>query len=201
MKPTTVIFFGKSGSGKGTQAALLLKTFERVDIKHKALYVETGQRFRNFIDSSPSYTAKLIQETLADGKLLPPFLPVWTWTGFLIDELKEDEHLIFDGVCRQPEEAPILDGALQFYKRDKPIVILLDVHKDEAKKRLLKRGRYDDRHEKIDERLRWFETNVTPAINYFKHASTCKFVHINGDQPIEKVHEEVLKAIGIDGRL
>lgn len=201
MKPITCIFFGKSGSGKGTQAALLLKTFARIDPKRKALYVETGQRFRNFIDSSPSYAANRVKEVLAEGKLLPPFLPVWNWTGFLIEELKENEHLVFDGVCRQPEESPILDTALQFFKRDTPIVILLDVHHDEAKKRLLKRGRYDDKHEKITERLRWFDANVMPAINYFRHAPTCKFVHINGDQPIEKVHEDVLRALGIDGRL
>jgi adenylate kinase family enzyme len=201
MKPITCIFFGKSGAGKGTQASLLLKTFERIDPTQKALYVETGQRFRTFMESS-SFVAKRTKEVLAKGGLLPPFLPIWTWTGFFVDEMKTGtEHMVFDGVCRQPEEAPILDTALQFIGRDKPIIILLDVHHEEAKTRLLKRGRYDDQHDKIKERLHWFETNVTPAIDYFRKASTCKFVHINGDQTIEKVHEDVLKALGIAGRL
>jgi len=200
--PVTIIFFGKSGAGKGTQAALLLKTFERLDAKNKTIYVETGQRFRNFMETSQSFVAGKIKEVLSVGKFLPPFLPIWTWTQSLIDDLKTgNEHLIFDGVCRQLEEAPLLDDALQFLGRGRPFVILLDVHHEEATKRLLKRGRYDDKHEKIAERLRAFEKGAVPAIEHFKKSPNVKFVHVNGDQSIEKVHEDVLKAIGIKGRL
>ena len=108
MKPISVAFFGKSGSGKGTQAALLIKTFERLDAVNATIYIETGQRFRNFIETNNEFVSKKIKEVLTEGKFLPPFLPLWTWTQSLVDSLKTGrEHLIFDGVCRQPEEAPM----------------------------------------------------------------------------------------------
>ncbi|MBX4209145.1 nucleoside monophosphate kinase [Candidatus Parcubacteria bacterium] len=202
MDPTTVIFFGKSGAGKGTQAVLLIKTLERLDAAKKALYVETGQRFRNFVETSPSFIATKTKEVMMAGKFMPPFMPIWNWTGLLIDELKTGtEHLVFDGVCRQPEEAPILDGALQFLGRGKPIVILLDAHHEEVTKRLLKRGRFDDKHDKIAERLREFEKGAMPSVNYFKKSPHCKFVTVDGNQSIEKVHEDVLRALGIHGRM
>lgn len=201
-KPFTVVFFGKSGSGKGTQSALLLKTLERASPKFRTIYVETGQKFRNFVDKSPSYMAKRIKEVMLAGKFLPPFIPIWTWTQFFVDEIQTgDEHMVFDGLCRQPEEAPILDGALQFLGREKPVVVLLDVHHDVVTDRLLKRGRFDDKHEKIKERLSAFETQAMPAIKYFMQSPNVRFVTINGDQAIEKVHEDVLAALGIGGRL
>lgn len=201
MKPITVIFFGKSGSGKGTQSVLLLKTLERLS-DERAVYVETGQRFRNFVDTSSSFMAVKAKEVMHVGRFMPPFMPIWNWTGMLIDELKTGkEHLVFDGLCRQPEEAPILDGALQFLDREKPFVILLDAHHEEVTKRLLKRGRFDDKPEKIIERLKAFESQAMPSVHYFKKSPNVTFVTIDGNQPIEKVHEDILKAIGIEGRL
>src|SRR5581483_2579239 len=114
----TVVFFGKSGSGKGTQASLLLKTLERVDPDNKALYVETGKQFREFANSSDSYLAKRVMDVMQAGKFMPPFLPIWTWTQYFADHLKTGgEHMVCDGLCRQPEEAPILDQAFQFLNR------------------------------------------------------------------------------------
>ena len=195
MKQITCVFFGRSGSGKGTQAKLLLEYLGKHFPNEKSLYVETGQQFRDF-QNSKNYTAGKIKEVMGAGKFLPPFLPIWTWTSFLIDHFTGSEQLVFDGVCRQPEEAQILDGALQFYGR-KPTILLLDVHHTKVKERLLKRGRYDDTHEKIDERLRAFESGAMPAIKYFEKASTCNFVTINGDQTIPEVFEDVKKALGI----
>jgi adenylate kinase family enzyme len=196
MKPITVVFFGRSGAGKGTQADLLLKYLAEKYPEHKAIYVETGQRFRDF-QKSANYTAGKIKEVLDAGRFLPPFLPIWTWTGFLIDNFTGKEHLVFDGVCRQPEEGPILDSALQFYGIEKPVIILLDLHHEKARTRLIKRGRYDDKHEKIDERFKAFETGAMPSIRHFEKSPTCKFVTIDGDQTILEVFEDVKKALGI----
>lgn len=202
MKPITCVFFGKSGSGKGTQAALLSKTCERLDPTNKFIYVETGQRFRNFVDGSGTYTAKLTREVMHAGALMPAFIPIWTWAGLLVDEIVTGrEHMVFDGVSRREDEAPVLDSALQFYKRERPTILLLDVHHEEAKKRLLKRGRHDDKEEKIAERLRWFEADAMKAVRYFEKHPYYNFVKINGDQAIEKVHEDILKALGLSGRL
>ncbi|MFA6095639.1 MAG: nucleoside monophosphate kinase [Candidatus Paceibacterota bacterium] len=198
MKKITLVFFGRSGSGKGTQAGLLMEYMKKHDPERKIIYIETGERFRRFINSD-NFTAKKVKEILAAGKLLPAFLPIWIWTGLMVDEAKGDEHMVFDGVSRRPEEAPILDTALQFYAADgeKPYILFLDTHHEEARTRLIKRGRYDDKHEKIDERFRWFETDVMPAIKYFEAQKHCHFVKINGDQTIENVFKDIRKALGI----
>jgi adenylate kinase family enzyme len=195
-KPCTVVFFGKSGAGKGTQSELLLGHLQKHDPKTKAIFVETGQRFRDF-KNGPSYTAARVKEVLAAGKLLPPFIPIWMWTNLLVEEYTGKEHLVFDGVSRQPEEAPVLDSAFEFYGREGTLVILLDVSDAEAKKRLLKRARYDDTEDKINERIGWFGTNVMPAVDYFSKSKNVRFAKINGEGAPEDIHQEIIKALGI----
>lgn len=198
MSPITCIFFGRSGAGKGTQADLLLKLLADTDSKNKAIYVETGARFRTFIKESASHTAKKVSDTIGAGGLMPAFFPIWMWSGLLIDELKTgNEHLVLDGVCRRHEEPPILDSAFRFYDRKKPVVILLEVHHEAAKHRLLKRGRHDDKEEKIAERMRWYEADVVKAMHFFEKDPYYYFVRINGDQSIEDVHKDVCKVLGL----
>lgn len=196
MKPITVVFFGRAGSGKGTQAKLLMERVRAADPSMRFIYVETGERLRQFMTGG-SYSAKIVKETLNQGKLLGAFIPIWVWTSLLIDEYKGGESLVFDGVARRPEEAPILDTAMQLYSQDKPFVIHLDVPADEVTVRLLKRGRHDDKEEKIAERLRSYETDILKSIDYFRQSPTVRFVEVNGHQSIEKVHEDIAKALGI----
>lgn len=198
MKPVTVVFFGRSGSGKGTQADLLLEYLRKNRPETPAIYVETGKKFRDFVGLSTSYMALRIKEVMAQGKFLPTFIPVWMWTQFFVDEIKTGrEHMVFDGVCRQPEEGPILDGALQFLGREKPFIVLLDVPEDEVTKRLLKRGRYDDKEDRIAERLRAYESGAVPSVNHFRKSPHVQFVTVNGHQSVEDVQKDVLKALGI----
>lgn len=196
MKQITCVFFGRAGSGKGTQSVMLMETLKKADPELKSIYVETGERLRKFMTGG-SYSAKIVKETQNQGKLLGAFIPIWVWTGFLIDEYTGKEHIIFDGVARRPEEAPILDSAMQLYSKQKPYVIFLDVPVPEVKTRLLKRGRHDDKEEKIAERLRAFETDIIHSVNYFKKSSTVEFFEINGHQAPEKVHADIVKALGL----
>lgn len=197
MKPITVIFFGRSGSGKGTQADLLIKYLGKKDPSIKTVYVETGERFRKFVNESGTYTAQKTKEVMSQGKLMPAFIPIWTWTSLFNEEFSGKEHLVFDGVARRIDEAPILDGALAFYNRTDTAVILLDVPEHEVTGRLIKRGRHDDHHEKIQERLKWFHSDVIPSVEFFRKSKNCRFIDIDGHQTIEKVHADILKALGI----
>lgn len=196
MKQITCVFFGRAGSGKGTQAKMLMDAITKTDSSARFIYVETGERLRQFM-TGPSYSAKLVKETLSAGKLLGAFLPIWVWTSLLIDEYKGGEHLIFDGVARRPEEAPILEGALQTYSATKPYIIHLDVPVPEVTTRLLKRGRHDDKEEKIAERLKSFEVDILRSIKYFEASPNVTFVEVNGHQAPEKVHSDIVKALGL----
>lgn len=189
--PQTVIFFGASGSGKGTQSELLKKYFEESDSSRKVLYLETGDRFREFVSHNDSYSAKRTQELMNKGELLPEFLPIWAWSSFLIDQFTGEEHLIFDGLARRQYEAPILRSALQFYRRDNVHVIYLKTTREVVEGRLLERARADDTPEDIKERLDWFYENTYPAIEYFKEETGYHFIEVDGEKSIEDIHKDV----------
>lgn len=196
MTPQTFIFFGPSGSGKGTQAKLLQEEIKKRDPERNILYIETGQKFRELAQGD-SFTAQEIKKVIENGGLLPEFLPIWVWTGIMIENIKGDEHIFTDGLSRQPKEAPVLDSAIRFYKRANPMVISIEVSDEWATKLLKNRGRNDDTDEEIKKRLTWYHENVRPAIEYFKNNDYYQFIAIDGEHTIEEVHAEILEKVGL----
>jgi len=196
MTPQTFIFFGRAGSGKGTQANLMMEYLHAHDPEKKCLYLETGQKLREFIAKDTNLSARLTKEVMETGGLMPPFMPIWLWTTFLVEHFTGDEHLVFDGLCRRRYEAPILDTALQFYKREKIVVVIINVSNEWAIERTLARGRSDDDILEIKKRLEWFDAEVIPAIQYFRDQPAYTVLDINGEQMIEEVHAEILIKLG-----
>jgi len=195
MDKKTVLFFGKSGSGKGTQAKLLRDHLEK-NTDRKVLYIETGDKLREFVKED-NYSSKLTKEIIGSGELMPEFLPIWLWSDHLVKNFTGEEHMILDGLSRRADEAPVLESALKFYKIKNPTVIYLNVSRKRAFELLKGRGRKDDTDEYINNRLDWFDENVVPAMDYFKNDGYATFVDINGEQSIEEVHTDVLKALGL----
>lgn len=193
----TAIFIGRSGCGKGTQAELLKKYISSIDTENReVLSVETGERLRNFIRGD-SFSSKLANDIYQKDELSPGFMGCWLWGSLLIEQLEENMHIIFDGVARSLEEAKILTTALEFYRREQPSVIYLNVSRKWSEERLLVRNRMDDVNlEKIDKRLNWFDDSVLPALDYFKSTPFYRFIEINGEQSIEKVHSDIVSAYG-----
>jgi adenylate kinase family enzyme len=190
-----VIFIGRSGCGKGTQADLLKDRIHKLDPdKLPILYVESGERFRKFIKGE-SYTAKLSKKYYDSDMRQPNFLGSYMWTETLIQELDEKMHLVLDGVARSKAEAELLTTAFSFYERERPVVVHLNVSRKWSDDRLLARGREDDKTlAKINKRLDWFEKDTVPAIEYFRESRFYKFIEVNGEQPIEKVHADIVSA-------
>lgn len=195
MNSRAVVFFGRSGCGKGTQAKLLAKYFESQD--REVIYVETGSTFRE-ISKQDSLLGKKVNNILSNGFLIPVFLPIWIWTGIIVQKFNGDQDIILDGVCRRKEESVALHSLFDFYKIDKPNIILMNVSKDWSYTRMMERNRADDTPEKIQNRLDWYEKDVVPSIEYFRNKSEYNFLEINGEQTIEKVHEDIIKALGFN---
>lgn len=191
----TVIFIGRSGCGKGTQAEMLKNRIHKHDEDNNhILYVESGESFRMFIRGK-SFSSSLSKKLYNLDERQPDFLACLMWGNTLINELDKDMHLVFDGVGRSRVEAELLTTALEFYKRKKPIVIYLDVSRKWSEDRLLKRGRMDDLNlAKIDKRLDWFDKDVMPAIEFFKNNPYYRFLEIDGEQSIERVHSDIVAA-------
>jgi adenylate kinase len=187
------IFFGASGSGKGTQAKLL-KTYLEENDSRKITYIETGSRFRKLIDRQ-GYLAEKIAETINSGGLLPVFLSAWNWTDVLFDELTEDAHIILDGSPRRQLELPILESALDFMKYDEVHIISLDVPREILVDRLVNRDRKDDDTEQINKRLDWFMSEVQPMLDYYSENPRYHFHDIDGSKTVEQIQEEILTKI------
>ncbi len=192
MKLQTFIFIGRSGCGKGTQVALLQKYIKTQDYKRPILYIETGERFRQFI-KEPSLSSRLAAEIYKTGNRQPDFIAVWMWSHLLVEKMTGEEHLIFDGTPRSLQEAQIIDTAITFYNRQRPHVIYLNISRETSKARMIARRRMDDlNEEEIERRLNWFESDVVPAVEYFRKYSKYNFVELDGDQPVEAVQQELL---------
>ncbi len=192
-KPHTFLFFGRSGSGKGTQAEMLIEYLKQND-KREVLYIETGQRFRKFLEEK-NYTSKLVSKTFEEGGLLPAFLPVWIWTDAFVKCFSGEEHLVLDGLSRREMEAPILDSALSFYGITEPYVVYIETSRKWCMERLKERGRKDDHEKEIEKRMDWYEKNVIPAIQYFDENSRYRFIKVNGERTIDEIHEDIIREL------
>jgi adenylate kinase len=196
MTPHTFLLFGRSGAGKGTQAKFLREYLLKKEPDRQVEYIETGSKLREFIQEV-GLTAEMTKKIMNEGGLLPSFVPIWIWTNYFVRYMDGSEHLILDGLARRLYEAPVLDDALKFYNRKKPYVIILKTSREWSKERLLGRGRSDDNVQDIDSRHEWFDVNVTPTIDYFRKNGYYTTIDINGEQPIEQVHQEILHKTGI----
>ncbi len=190
----TFIFIGRSGCGKGTQAALLMEKLKAED-SGDVFYLETGQRFREFV-KQPNYTSGLSYEVMKSGARQPDFLAAHIWSHVLIDTFNGRQHLVIDGTPRSKNEAVILDTAMKFYQLEKPFIVYMNVSNDWARSRLLERGRSDDKGaDGIEKRLAWFERDVMPAVEYYRNNPDYNFLEINGEQTIEEVYTELISKI------
>jgi len=193
--PKAFIFFGKSGSGKGTQANMLIDFLKEDNPEYKVLYTETGALLREYAGIENNYSASIIKNVLDEGGLLQEFVPITLWGNYLLKNVTGKEHLVFDGVSRREPEAPVLASAMKFYGIKNPNVIFINVGDAWATQRLLERARFDDDKSAINERLAWFEKDVMPAVSYFKKSPDFTFHDINGEQSIDEVHNTILESL------
>lgn len=198
MDKQTLILIAKSGGGKGTQARELVEYIKTKDDRN-TFHLQSGKRIRNFLEES-SYGSTLAKELSPQGELQPSFLSVWSWAGEMIKKLDEEEHLVMDGTPRRVNEAQLTTEALRFFKRENIKVVYINVSDDWSRERLKNRDedRKDDSDsESINKRLGWFKTEVMPVIDYFKENDYYTVYEVNGEQTIEEVHKEILKALEI----
>ncbi|MEK7088956.1 MAG: nucleoside monophosphate kinase, partial [Patescibacteria group bacterium] len=113
MNSKAIVFFGRSGCGKGTQVKLLMDFLREKG--RNVLYIETGSSLRE-LSKGKNLVGENIQNILKDGHLIPVFIPIWIWTDFMVKNFTGKEDMILDGVCRRLEEAVALDSLFDFYK-------------------------------------------------------------------------------------
>ncbi|MEK7538599.1 MAG: nucleoside monophosphate kinase [Patescibacteria group bacterium] len=197
MELQTIIFIGRSGSGKGTQLGLLKTFLDEITPGVPVLAMETGKYFREYIGKE-GYTWSRSRALNSAGERQPEFLAVWVWASVFIEKFQGNEHLMFDGTPRSLTEAQMLHTLFPFYGRTKPTVVFLNTSRGWVEERLRSRGRSDDVVPGvIDRKLSWYEKDVVPAIEFYRSAPEYRFLDINGEQAPEVVHEDILKGLGL----
>jgi adenylate kinase family enzyme len=168
----------------------------RAEPSRDIIYVQTGQGFRDFIKGD-TFTQKKAREIYEAGGLQPEFLAVQMWEKPLIEKYKGGEHIIFDGTPRKFHEAGVLDSVFGFYGIETMWVLNIDISPEESMKRLLLRKRFDDDTEEIKKRLAWYETDVAPAVEYYRTNPRYHFLKIDGERSIEDIHQDIMSRLGL----
>ncbi len=198
MNPLTFIFIGRSGCGKGTQADFLVeKLTSHTKSKDSIFRLETGQTFRDLI-AKEGYTNGIVRDLYEKGALMPQFLSIWVWADYCIKNLKQNQHMIFDGSPRRLEEAGVVETALDFYGRNEVHVIFLNVSEATVTKRLLARKRQDDTTDDIKARMQWYIKDVIPTVEYYRKSPRYHFHEIDGEKTPEQVRDAIMQALKLD---
>ncbi len=186
---TQVIFFlGRPGSGKGTQINYLEKAtgFE---------VIRTGELLRKKAEEQ-DFLGEKIAEALSKGALIPTPLVFLIWMPMLVAYRERGiKGIIFDGNPRKLYEAKMLEEIFEMFGWCEITALHLCISPQEARDRMLQRGRSDDNEDDIATRLSWFNDEVMPVIENYKKEGI--LVEINGEQGAEDAWEEIQRKLNI----
>jgi adenylate kinase len=184
-----LILFGPPGSGKGTQASLLVD-------KYEILHISTGDLFRYEMGNNTPLGQEA-KSYMDKGELVPDSVTI----GMLRNKVEmhpEAKGFIFDGFPRNVVQAEALDKLLQEKGETVTALMALDVDDEEIVKRILLRGatsgRADDNEESvIRKRIDVYKQETAPVFDYY--AQSGKSVKIDGIGTIEEIFERLTAEI------
>ena len=184
-----LILFGPPGSGKGTQAALLVE-------KYHLLHISTGDLFRYEIGNSTEL-GLLAKSYMDKGQLVPDTVTI----GMLknkVDANPDVEGIIFDGFPRTVAQAEALDVLLDDMDTSVSALISLDVPDAEITERILLRGKTSGRSDDNDpaiiaKRIAVYKDETTPVFDHY--AEEGKSLKINGVGSIEDIFERLCEEL------
>jgi len=185
-----IVLLGPPGSGKGTQAALLVK---QLDVPH----ISTGALLR---DAAKRGTVLGLQaKAISDrGDLVPDDVIA----GMLEERLGRKDvsnGFILDGYPRNLAQAKSLTILLE--RLDQPVeeAILIDIKPHQIIKRIAKRaqeeGRADDTEETVRNRLRVYAEQTAPVADYY--AERGLLTRVLGDGSIDEIFQRIRSILSL----
>lgn len=189
-RPNTVLFIGRPGSGKGTQAKTLC---DKLGWTH----FSTGDQFKTLRDDTTALGNR-VRAAYDEGKLLPDWFATYLFEKTVLD-LTPEQGIACDGYPRSLPQAEIFDDILAWLGR-KYLVIDLVVSEEEAMRRQLERSKVENRpdsgtEEKIKVRFETYKQSTEPILQFFHEKGLV--TEIDGEQSPEAVERDIAKALGV----
>ncbi len=213
--PRYIVLLGPPGAGKGTQAEVIS---ERLGLAH----ISSGDIFRENIKAQ-TRLGVLAQGYINRGELVPDDVTI-AMIKERLSRPDCVNGALLDGFPRTPKQADALSTMLVEFKSAVDCVPYISVPAGVLIERLSGRWtcraeghvyhtifnppqkagicdvdgsdlyqRDDDKPETVNRRIRVYMEQTSPLIDYYRQRGL--LVEINGEQPIEAVTEDMLKAI------
>ena len=197
-----ILILGPPGAGKGTQSSAIAETY---DVEH----VSTGDMLRANRDMETAYGTP--REYMEAGELVPDEV----MEAVVEQALADADGYVLDGYPRNLDQAEFVDDVTEF-----DVVLSLEVDRDELVRRLSGRRvdpetgenyhvefdmpedeavrerlvqRDDDTESVVRERLRVYNEQTKPVIEYYEDHDA--FVRVDGHGSPDEVWERIRDAI------
>lgn len=158
MSALRLVFLGAPGAGKGTQAADLAKS---CGIPH----LSTGDMLRKSV-AERTTVGLSVEPILAAGKLVPDDV-MWAVVSDRLDAKDCVPGFLLDGFPRTLPQGEQLAAKLAGARTPLSCAVFFDVPEEELVRRMLGRGRADDKPDVVRERLRNYEKQTAPLKDWY----------------------------------
>lgn len=184
-----LILFGPPGSGKGTQAQLLVD-------RHDFLHISTGDMFREELGNNTPL-GQQARHFMDQGNLVPDEVTI-AMLRKRVDSHPDVTGIIFDGFPRTDPQAAALNDLMEEKGARIDALILLDVDAGTVVKRILGRGatsgRADDlKEDVIRTRYNNFINYTTPVFDFYEALGLAH--RVDGKQSIQQVSEAIANIV------
>jgi len=210
-----ILLVGPIASGKGTQAQRLIEKFSLAHVEMGGLLraitkeeTPLGQKVKDFLDNGKLVTDDIVAEIVEnylqginrlDGILFDGFPRILSQAKYF-EEILTKKGLKIDAVVylTLPKEE-ILDRILNRRTCEKcgrifNVVTLpskVEGICDDCGGNLVKRS--DETEEKTAVRIKWFEDEVVPMINYYQEKGMVE--EVDGNRPIELIFGDIVERL------
>jgi len=208
-----IILFGPPGSGKGTQAELLVK-------KKGFIHLSTGDLLRSEISLKTEFGIK-VREYIDNGLLVPDELITKYILGYVRHNDLYKKKVCFDGFPRRVSQAEALERVMAENGSSLDAALMIDVDENIIIERLSNRltcsnckkvlpgdyedencpdchhtliKRSDDNIEVIKKRIDVYKNETAVLFQYFKESN--KLVVVNGNAPVNTVLARIEEILG-----
>lgn len=179
-----IVLLGAPGSGKGTQAALMVEDL-------KLPHISTGDLLRAAV-AAGSELGKKAKAVMDRGELVSDDIML----GLIEERLAQDDvkpGFILDGYPRNIAQAEALDELLDRIGQPVDEALQIDVDPEMVVARIAKRaaqeGRSDDTEEVVRNRLKIYAEQTAPVIDYYARKGILS--RVLGEGTIEEVFQRV----------